>query len=455
MIAQEELLNYIQANYEISNYKAIRSTFKETPDVDISEVLTDFPLEDCVILFRLVANNDKTNVFSFFPTERQVEMLRVLPDSVSNFILNRMEPDDRISMLEEVSPEVEDAIIGALNPEERKITKQLLSYEEGSVGRLMTPYFVALSEEISVRNGLEQLKWNDLVPTEYLNQIYIINSKSELVGEIDLASMVVADPSSIKLKELMENLDVTLRPEQEQIDAVEAFRRYDCNFLPVVNEYNQLVGVVTADDVFDVAEEDATEDIQQFGGHGALEDSYFQTPLFSLFKKRVGWLLLLFMGTMFTGTVLRHYDKSLEHMIFLVFFLPLIVSSGGNSGTQAASLILRGIAINEMDTSDWLKILSREAVMGICLGLILGAMGYFRAYSWGYGPSIGAIVSVTLVIIVTLGTITGSMLPLLLLKTKLDPAVISSPFIATLLDIGGTIIFINIALLFLRYFNLS
>jgi magnesium transporter len=248
----------------------------------------------------------------------------------------------------------------------------------------------------------------------------------------------------------MDSATVALAVIDDKGTAVDFFRKYDKAFSPVVDSEGILVGVLTADDVFDIAEDEATEDIQQFGGTAILEDSYFETPGWVLLRKRAGWLCALFVSELFTGTALRHYDETIAEMRYLVYFVPLVISSGGNSGSQASSLVIRGLAVREMEISDWWRVLAREIMMGLGLGLILGTIGFLRAWTWEHNLLVAMIVGSSLVGVVLFGSVVGAVMPFWIKRMKFDPAVSSSPFIASLVDVAGIVIYFNAALWMVR-----
>ncbi len=447
--------DYIKALLDIRDFKVLRQNFREQEIADLAEIFSELEVIDCIVLFRLVPRDRRSVLFSYLPFDRQEELIDELPDVVVTALLNNMEPDDRTRFLEELSFELRSKILLKLDPEERQVAWKLLSYPEDSVGRLMTPDFLSLRADMQVSEALAYIRWSSMLPPEYLHHLFVADMKGRLIGEVSLAELVVCDPPTEKVETVMSKSIVYLRPDQEDQEAVEIFRKYDRTYIPVVDNNKAIIGIVTADDLFDVAEEDATEDIQQFGGQGALEDSYFLTPILTMLRKRAGWLSFLFFGMLFTASALRHYELVLDQMEFLAIFLPLVISSGGNSGTQAASLIIRGMALNEFKLRDWFKILRREIVMGISLGSILATLGYLRAVAWGYEPYVGVILALTLLGVVTFGAVAGSMLPFVFKAMRMDPAVVSSPFITTIVDLSGIIIFINIAIMVLAYFKPS
>lgn len=437
---------------EKKDFRAIKQLFKTLEVADVGDLLCDAPIEDGPGLFRLIPRTRRARVFPYLTIDIQEHMLEELPDNVVNPLVNEMEPDDRTRMLEELPFEIRNKILLRLTPEERKIAWQLLSYPEESVGRLMTPDLLEFSPDMKVLDVLERMRWSHTnIPEEQLNFLFVTDRDGKYVGEVSLARLVTADPPTKKVAEIMSQKHVTLNPNDHQSAAVDAFRQYDRNYFPVADEEGILIGIVTADDVFDVAEDEATEDIQQFGGQSTLEDSYFETPIFTLFKKRAGWLAILFLGGTITSACLRHYEDYAHSMGWLVFFLPLIVSAGGNTGSQSASLVIRGLAVREMELTDWVKVMWREIVVGIGLGLVLAVLGFTRAWLWDLSSIVAAVVGLTLIMIVCFGSIAGAMLPFLFKKVKLDPAVISSPLLAQLIDIVGVLLFYNVAYFIVKH----
>ena len=443
----------LRAQLDRRDPKGVKQFFRARPVADIGEILATLPVDDCGPLFRMVPRKRRAEVFAYLPFERQEALLEELPEIVVTPILNDMEADDRTRLLEELPFEIRTKILLKLSPEERKIAWQLLSYPEDSVGRLMTPEFLDVSPVMKVSAVLELIRWGHTIPEDQLSHLFVTDADGILTGELSLAALVTADPQTKTVAEIMKPKQVALNANDDESVAVDAFRKYDRSYFPVVDETGVLLGVVTADDVFDVAEEEATEDIQQFGGQSTLEDSYFQTPLFTLFRKRAGWLAVLFIGGTITASTLRHYEGHTVSMAWLVFFLPLIVSAGGNTGSQSASLVLRGLAVREMEIGDWFKVMWRELAVGVGLGLVLSVLGYMRAVAWNLDPIVGLIVGVSVMLIVAFGALAGAMLPFLFKTLKLDPAVISSPLLAQTVDIVGVVVFYNIAFYAIHYWE--
>ncbi len=455
MESQSLSTEFLKSTLELRDFKTLRRIFNENEIVDIAEKFSDLATPECIALFRLVPRNRRPDLFTHLALDSQKELIGEFPKVVMASLLNEMEPDDRTSLLEELDDVARDYVLQALAPEERQIARQLLSYPEQSVGRLMTPDFLALNSSMSVSEALHFIHWTIHVPVEYLHHLFVVDSDSQLIGEVSLASLVVCDPPTMLISSIMKKNIIFLTPEKEEAEAVEIFRKYERSSIPVVDTHKKLIGMVTSDDVFDVAEEFATEDIQQFGGHSALEDSYFGTSLITMFQKRAGWLAFLFLSSIISGQTIRSFESLLSKWGFLVFFFPIVNSAGGNSGTQAASLIIRGLAINELSLKDVWRVFRKEIVLSLLLGIVLGAIGFLIALKWGLGKEVGFIVASSLVCVVMFGVFFGSMLPFVFRSIGLDPAVVSSPFITTLVDFTGIIILFNFATYLMKYFGLN
>lgn len=436
------------------DFKKVRQAFRLMDAADISATFKDLDIVQSIVLFRLVPGRRRPEVFAFLSRDRQEEMLERLPDLVVVSLLNDMEPVDRTRLLEEMPAELSSRFLQMLSPEEREMATRLLSYPEDSVGRLMSPEFVGLRSGMNVTDALAYIRWNStVIPESLLLHLFVVNDQHQFLGHVSLGALVVADPPSLPVDEIMDTLQQPLSVYDHESEAVDYFRKYDRPYIPVVDEKQTLVGIVEADDVFDVAEEDATEDIQQFGGQGALEESYFETPLATLLRKRAGWLALVFVAMMATANAMEIFKTEIGKWKVLVFFLPLVMSSGGNSGSQAAALMIRGLAVKEVELRDWFKVFRRELLIGLGLGLLLGILGFSRAWFGGQGPMVGLILALTLMGIVIFGAMAGAMLPFLLKGLRLDPAVSSSPVIAAMVDIVAIFMLFNIAIYLVSMFG--
>jgi magnesium transporter len=437
------------------SFLSLKEVLVELTPPEIADVIEDIEAEDRAIIFRLLPRDLAADVFEYLEFEIQEAMLKSLGQGEVAAILNEMAADDRTLLLEELPANATKQLLTLLSPQERAVATQLLGYPEYSIGRLMTPDYIAVRENWTVGQVFEYIRHNGK-DKETLLVLYVVDERGRLIDDIRIRKFLLA-PLDARVEELMDASLISLNAFDEQEKAIEVFREYDREALPVVDSSGILIGVVTIDDVLDVAEEEATEDIQKIGGVEALEEPYMDTTLPRLVKKRAGWLVILFLGEMLTTTAMAFFEDELARAIILVTFIPLIVSSGGNSGSQASTLVIRAMALGEITLRDWWRVMKREILSGLALGVILGTIGFLRVEVWStfsdiYGEHatlIGITIGFTLVGIVMLGTLTGSMLPLLLRKLGLDPATSSAPFVATLVDVSGLIIYFAMATLIL------
>jgi magnesium transporter len=456
------LVPEIKSLIEARNFAALRAMFREWPPADVAEVILDMEEDDQVIIFRVLPSALAADVFEYLDVEAQQKLLRGMAHEQVVAILNEMSPDDRTALLEELPSAAARQLIKLLTPEERHIAQSLLGYPEGSVGRLMTPDFIAVHEDWTVKEVLDHVREFGQ-DSETLNVIYVVDERGKLIDDLRMREFLLK-PLAHKVSDLMEKTFVTLNVHDSQEDALNIFRKYDRTALPVVDSAGVLVGIVTIDDMLDVAEEEATEDIQKIGGMEALDEPYMRISLLRMVRKRAGWLVILFLGEMLTATAMANYQDEIAKAVVLALFLPLIISSGGNSGSQASTLIIRAMALGEVTLRDWWRVASREIRAGLSLGLILGAIGAARVALWSvvgdrymhrqlYGPHwplVALTVGLALIGVVLWGSLSGSMLPFLLRRVGADPATSSAPFVATLVDVTGLIIYFSIALLIMR-----
>jgi magnesium transporter len=442
---------------EKRNFSALQRLFNDWLPVDLAELISDLPESDHAILFRLLPRDVATETFEYLDFDAQQNLLNALTQKDVTHILNSMSADDRTALLEELPGPVAQELIKLLSFKEFKIAKTLLAYAEGSVGRLMSPDFLSVKQDWNIGQVLEHIRTFGH-ESETLNVIYAVDDHGKLVGEM-VARDLLLSPLDRKVNDIIsEDKLITLMATQDQQDALEEFKRYDRVALPVVDSNGYLIGIVTVDDMLDVAEEEVTEDIQKFGGIEALEEPYIDVPLMELVKKRAVWLIVLFLSEMLTASAMSYFEGELAKAIVLATFIPLVISSGGNSGSQAATLIIRSLSLGEITIRDWWSVMRRELLSGLMLGSILGTIGLLRVVLWsmilGRFTTVWLLIGVTvggsLVGIVLWGTITGSMLPLLLKRLGLDPATSSAPFVATLVDVTGIVIYFTVASLVLR-----
>lgn len=434
----------------------IREFLNDQNISDVADLINEYPEYEA----RIVANmaiHRAASVFKILDIAQQKDIVKELPSAKTAELLNELPADDRTDFLEELPKAAIRDLIKLLDPEERKITLSLLGYPEDSVGRLMTPDYVYVYLHNTMSEVFETIR-KYARNSETIDVIYVIDENGLLIDDVRIRDIILASPEK-RIDEIIDGRVVSLQVNDDQENASQVFKMNNRVALPVVDENNILLGIVTIDDMLWVANEEFSEDMQKMGGTEALNEPYLDIPLLKLFRKRVGWLIILFIGELLTATAMGHFEDEIAKALILALFVPLIISSGGNSGSQASTLIIQAMAVGEIYISDWWRVLKREIISGILLGSVLGLLGFFRVAIWHsiipnvYGPHwamIGATVGFSLIGVVLWGTLTGSMLPILLKKLGADPAVSSAPFVATLVDVTGLIIYFSFAYLFLE-----
>lgn len=441
-------------------YSELRAALHGIPPADVADIIMSLDADQAAVVFRFLPRDDAGEVFAYFPAEQQEAIVLKLGDSALR-VVEGMDPDDRVRLLDELPTDVAQKLIASLTPEDRKTTQAILGYPPKSVGRLMNPDYVRLLPQWTIAHALEHIRKYGR-DAETVNILYVVDEKGVLIDDMRIRQVILADPAS-PVESLLNRNFVALRADQPQEEAVRMMSRYDRVALPVVDSRGVLLGIVTADDVADVAEEEATEDIQKLGAVQALEDPYMQATVLQLVKKRAPWLALLFMSELLTTSALSYYEDQIARAAVLATFIPAIISSGGNSGSQASTLVIRALGLQEIALKDWWRVLRRELACGLLLGTLVGTIGFIRINLFGYAgwfksnspegthfTILAVAISATLVGVVLWGSIMGAMLPFVLKKCRLDPAASSTPFVATLVDVTGIILYFSIAMLILR-----
>jgi magnesium transporter len=433
------------------DWNSLREAFTEMDPADAAEVIEDLPAQESGVLFRLLPRDMAALVFEYLPPAQQSEVVGTLATEELKNLLNEMAPDDRTRLLEELPAEVTRRALTSLSPTDLKVARQLLGYPEKSAGRYMTPEYLTLPGNLSAAEALDYVRSHGQ-GRETLHVLYIVDGKGRLLDDVRLASLVLAKPDT-RVSDIHDRQLVSIPATADREEVIAFFEKYDRVVIPVTDSQGVMLGIITVDDVLDVAEEEATEDIQRMGGMEALEAPYLESGLLEMLRKRVGWLTLLFLGQMFTATAMAHYQDAIAQAVFLGTFVPLIISSGGNSGSQATSLIIRALAVRDVSLRDWWRVAMRESISGVALGVFLGVLGALRIALWPghetlYGEHflwVGVAVGFSVLGVVTFGTLCGSMLPFLLRRLGLDPATASAPFVATLVDVTGVVIYFTVA----------
>ncbi len=423
---------------------------------DVADLIYENPEFESQIISHLSIHR-AASVFKILESAEQKRIIEDLPAFKSAELLNELPADDRVAFLEALPNSVVREMIKTLDPDERKITLELLGYPENSVGRIMTPEYVYVYEYNTVKEVIETIRRFG-TNSETIDVIYVINYKGELLDDIRIREIILASPDA-KVSELMDGRFISLNANDDQELANEAFKMNNRVALPVTDDQNLLLGIITIDDVLWITNEEFSEDIQKIGGTEALDEPYLDISIPKLLKKRAGWLVLLFLGEMLTASAMQFFQHEIETATVLALFIPLIMSSGGNSGSQASTLIIQAMALGELTITDWWKVMRRELITGFMLGAILGSIGLLRIFIWqnlhifDYGEHwnlLAITIFFSLIGIVLWGSLMGSMLPIILKRLKLDPAASSAPFVATLVDVTGIVIYFSVAYFFLK-----
>ena len=439
------------------NWQELRAALADANSSDIADLIIALPPDQEAFVFRLLPRDRAADVFSYLPPDHQEGLIESLSNEQVRSVMESLPPDDRTRLLEEMPAEVTRRLLATLSPDELRHARALLGYPEETAGRYMTPRYLTVQPDMTALGALEHIRRTGR-RMETLNVVYIVDANGKLVDDLRLESIVMADPQT-KVTDIEDPPLVAVRATDDREEVLGTFERYDRVALPVTDAEGHMLGIVTVDDMLDVAEQEATEDIQKLGGMEALDAPYLAVGLWSMVRKRAGWLSALFLGEMLTATAMSYFEIEIAKAVVLALFVPLIISSGGNSGSQATSLIIRSLALRELRLRDWWRVFRREVISGVALGSLLGAIGFFRIVLWEhlhfteYGPHymlVALTVWFALIGVVTFGTLAGSMLPFVLRRLGFDPATSSAPFVATLVDVTGLCIYFTVALMILR-----
>ncbi|MDD2239631.1 MAG: magnesium transporter [Kiritimatiellae bacterium] len=446
MILRHLLLPEILELLHTGRLNELRTFIIQQPAPEIAELLTAITDKDRVLLFRVLPRHLADEVFSLLEPLFQNRLIEELAQEEVRQVLAALPPDDRTALFEELPARVTQRLLGLLSEQDRKKALALLSYPEDSVGRLMTDRYVTVRPEWSVSQALDHLRKTGF-DSETMAMIYIIDENERLTDELRLRKLLLADPSA-RISDLLDGHFACLRSLQDREEAVQVFRKYDLYALPVVDADGILMGIVTIDDILDVAEEEATEDFHKLATVQPLNVSLKNATLGLLFRKRIGWLLGLVVVNIFTGMGIKMFEGTIAKLAALVALLPLLLGSGGNAGAQAATLVVRAIATGEIGSGDWWRLFLREIGVSLCIGLVMAAAAFLLGWLLG-SVQVALIVAISMVSIVVVGSLTGIVLPMALNRFDLDPATASVPLITSVADILGVLIYFSIATLIL------
>ncbi len=435
-ILQSEIRSLIDAK----DFATLKSAVSDMEMHDLIELLSELKDEELAVVFRLLHHDQAAEIFGDLELEQQEDLIKSLSSEKVAKILNDMPPDERTELLEELPGRMSQRLLESLRGDELEIARSLLAYPEDSIGRLMTPEFLAVREDWTVDMVLRHIR-KRAAGAETVNVIYVVDDQWKLLDDLSLEQLVLAEPEQ-KVSEIMDNQVAFLVASDDQETAIDAFQKYDTVALPVVNRSGILVGIVTIDDVMDVAEEENTEDIQKMVGVSPLEYSYFNTGFLAMLKKRLPWLALLLLAETMAVVVLNGYHRMLA---VLAMFMPLINATAGNTGSQVSGLMIRGLAVQEVALTDWWRVLVREMLWGLAMGALLAIVASVIVTSFGRDICIALSVSVAMLVAVTLANTIGAMLPFVFKRMGVDPAVTSGPFIACLMDVSAILIYFSVA----------
>jgi len=447
----EEMVEKIELLLESNDEKQLREYLNNLNISDVEVLIGELP-EQGPHFIEILSVNRAVNVFRILDFPVQERILKKLSGARVAQLINELPPDDRTALFSELHGDTVQTLILHLPAEDRKEALKLLGYKEDSVGRLMTPDYVAVKKSWDVTRVLSHIRRYGK-NSETIDVIYVIDEDGALLDDIRIREILLVKPET-KVSDLMDGRLIALKVSDPQEEAINVFRMNNRTALPVTDSNDVLLGIVTVDDILWIANEEYTEDIQKIGGTEALNEPYLDINLFTLVKKRIGWLIILFLSEMLTTTAMQNYGPEIQAVTMLAYFIPLIISSGGNSGSQASTLIIQAMALGEVTIGDWWRVMRREILSGLMLGVILGIIGFLRVSLWTtfsniYGPDwllMAFTVCFALVGVVLWGSLAGSMLPIVLKKLGFDPATSSAPFVATLVDVTGLVIYFNIAL---------
>ncbi|NLB64991.1 MAG: magnesium transporter [Lentisphaerae bacterium] len=442
MILRHLLLPDILDMLADGHFNELRDFFLEQPAPEVAELFTVVTDKDRVLLFRVLPRQLADEVFSLLDPIYQNQLLSEMANEEIQPVLAALSPDDRTALFEELPARVTQRLLALLDDSDRKQALTLLSYPQHSVGRLMTDRYVTVDPEWTVAQALEHLRKTG-TDSETMSMIYITDETGHLRDDLPLRRLILADPG-ITVATLLDGHYASLHSQQDEEEAVQVFRKYDLHALPVVDEDNILLGIVTVDDILDVAADAATEDFHKLATVQPLQISFKEATLGLLYRKRIGWLLGLILVNIFSGAGIKFFEDTISSVVVLVFFLPLLIGSSGNAGAQASTLVVRAIATGEIDSADWWKLLLREIGVSAIMGLAMSFAAFFLGWLHG-GLSVGVVVALSMFTVIVAGSLLGTVLPLILNKLDLDPATASAPLITSVADIFGVLIYFSIA----------
>lgn len=441
----EEIVELLEQN-KLAELKEI--LINENP-IDIADVFEDFPKEKYLIIFKLLPKDFSSEVFSYLSPEKQQEVIENITDDEIKFIVEDMYLDDTVDFIEEMPANIVDKILKNTSNDKRKLINQMLKYPENSAGSVMTVEYISFKDNYTVKQAIEYYR-KVAIDKEETDICFVTDTKKKLVGIISLKTLILSKDDSYIQDEMDTNfVSVLTLDDQEEIAAL--FRKYDLTTMPVVDHEDRLVGVITVDDIVDVIDQENTEDIQKMAAMNPSDEEYLKESVISLAKHRILWLLVLMISATFTGLVIKKYEDILQSAVYLATFIPMLMDTGGNAGSQSATLVIRGIALEEIEFSDIFRVIWKELRVSILVGFILSAVNFIRIYYFTRsGLETSLVVAISMFLTVIMAKVVGGVLPLVAKSLKIDPAIMASPLITTIVDTAALIIFFKLSVIFLH-----
>jgi magnesium transporter len=433
----------IEEYIEKKDWNTLKELLQDLPPVDIAELLNEIDEKNATILFRLIPRQFSSDVFAEIESARQKYLLNHILNEDIKKIISDLSPDDRTELLEELPGQLTQKLLNLLPPEDRKESLELLGYPEKSVGRLMTPDYVAVRPEWQINKALDHIKdWGK--DAETINMVYVTDEHWKLMDDIPIRRFLLAKPEK-SVSDIMDKKFVFIEVNEDQEIAYHVMKKYNLNVLPVVDREGVLLGIVTIDDMIDIQEEEITEDFQKTSAVSPVEVNYSFASPYLLYRKRIGWLMILLLTDFFSSSIIAHFQGAIKAVIALAFFIPILIDSGGNIASQVSTLVIRALAVGDLTVNRWFNVVKKELLIGLLLGASLGIILYVRSFFWRGGPEVGMVVALSMIAITLWSNLLGSLLPIILTKFKLDPAVISGPLLTTVVDSTGLLIYFSLA----------
>jgi len=439
----DELYNRIETLLQDHEYPLVKEILSTLEPADISDFLAETTPVRRVLLFRLLSKELAIDVFEYMEGSEREDLLNSFTDREAAEIIEEMSDDDRTALLDELPAKTVKKLLLHLSPEERGVANRLLNYPDDSAGRVMTPEYIDLKADMTVADSLQHIRKNAR-SKETIYTCFVMDSKRRLIGVVDLEDLILAQPET-PVDDVMDSDPVSVTTTMDQEEVAQVMSRYDLHAVPVTDLEGRLVGIVTFDDVLDILEEEATEDFERMAGIQPVEERYLDTGVITLARKRFMWLLICILAEAITSSVLKNYSLALESVVALTFFIPLLIGTGGNAGTQSATLVIRGMTLGDIEWKNLGSVFLRETATGVILGVALAVLAMGRAYMIGAGMGVAITVALALVAVVLLGNLAGVLLPVVARVVRIDPAIMSGPFITTVVDVVGLIVYFEIA----------